>query len=54
MSIMPDMKAGLNKYAHHFIITNDLFAFLDYNPLMGNSGGSSRYRPDRRTTGGGG
>jgi len=26
----------------------------DYNPLMGNSGGSSRYRPDRRTTGGGG
>ena len=50
---MPDMKAGLN-YAHHFIITNDLFAFLDYNPLMGNSGGSSRYRPDRRSGYGGG
>ena len=27
---------------------------LDYNPLMGNSGGSSRYRPDRRSGYGGG
>jgi len=26
----------------------------DYNPLMGNSGGSSRYRPDRRSAAGGG
>jgi len=26
----------------------------DYNPLMGNSGGQSRYRPDRRSAGGGG
>ena len=30
------------------------FIFIDYNPLMGNSGGSSRYRPDRRSAAGGG